>query len=148
MLTVIAGYTLLLGLNGALSDVQRRQQHRDLIQALVEQVSAGQAVPEAWKGIGLEVSLLAQGAYKPPRIQPASSGEQWLVSQQVVQLPSGEQRWLELRQNVTASLEQERSTQLLLVAAAGVSILFTSLLLRPVLRRGLVVPLDQLDQQL
>ncbi|QNI72728.1 two-component sensor histidine kinase domain protein [Synechococcus sp. NOUM97013] len=148
MLTVIAGYTLLLGLNGALSDLQRRQQHRDLIQALVEQVSAGQPVPEAWKGIGLEVSLLAQGADKPPRIQPAASGEQWLVSRRAVQLPSGEQRWLELRQNVTASLEQERTTQLLLVAAAGVSILFTSLLLRPVLRRGLVVPLDQLDQQL
>ena len=148
MLTVIAGYTLLLGLNGALSDLQRRQQHRDLIQALVEQVSAGQAVPEAWKGIGLEVSLLAQGADQQPRIQPAASGEQWLVSRRAVQLPSGEQRWLELRQNVTASLEQERRTQLLLVAAAGVSILFTSLLLRPVLRRGLVVPLDQLDQQL
>ena len=70
MLTVIAGYTLLLSLNGALSDVQRRQQHRDLIQALVEQVSAGQAVPEAWKGIGLEVSLLAQGADKRPAFSP------------------------------------------------------------------------------
>ena len=145
---MIAGYTLLLGLNGALSDLQRRQQHRHLIQALVEQVSAGQPVPEALNGVGLEVSLFAQGTDTQPRIQPASSGEQWLVSRRAVQLPSGEQRWLELRQNVTASLEQERTTQLLLVAAAGVSILFTSLLLRPVLRRGLVVPLDQLDQQL
>ena len=115
---------------------------------MVEQASAGQPVPEALNGVGLEVSLLAQGADKQPRIQPAASGEQWLVSRRAVQLPSGEQRWLELRQNVTASLEQERTTQLLLVAAAGVSILFTSLLLRPVLRRGLVVPLDQLDQQL
>ncbi|QNI49231.1 two-component sensor histidine kinase domain protein [Synechococcus sp. A15-60] len=148
MLTVIAGYTLLLGLNGALSDLQRRQQHRDLVQVLVQQASAGQPVPEPFEGVGLEVSLLAQGADQQPRIQPASSGEQWLVSRRAVQLPSGEQRWLELRQNVTASLEQERTTQLLLVAAAGVSILFTSLLLRPVLRRGLVVPLDQLDQQL
>ena len=145
---MIAGYTLLLGLNGALSDLQRRQQHRHLIQALVEQASAGQPVPEAWNGVGLEVSLLAQGADQQPRIQPAASGEQWLVSRRAVQLPSGEQRWLELRQNVTASMQQERTTQLLLVAAAGVSILFTSLLLRPVLRRGLVVPLDQLDEQL
>ena len=70
------------------------------------------------------------------------------MSRRAVQLPSGDEGWLELRQNVTGSLEQERTTQLLLVAAAGVSILFTSLLLRPVLRRGLVVPLDQLDQQL
>ena len=35
MLTVIAGYSLLLGLNSVLSDLQRRQLHRDLIQALV-----------------------------------------------------------------------------------------------------------------
>ena len=41
--------------------------------------------------------------------------------------------WLELRQNVTRSLQQERLSQLLLIAAAGVSILLTSLLLRPVL---------------
>ena len=57
-------------------------------------------------------------------------------------------RWLRLRQNVTQSLEQQRITHLLLIAAAGVSILFTSLLLRPVLRRGLVVPLNDFDQQL
>ena len=53
-----------------------------------------------------------------------------------------------MRQNVTQSLEQQRITGLWLIAAAGVSILFTSLLLRPVLRRGLVVPLNDFDQQL
>ena len=36
---------------------------------------------------------------------------------------------------------------MLLIAAAGVSILFTALLLRPVLCRGLIVPLDDLDHQ-
>jgi len=148
VLTVIAGYSLLLGLNSVLSDLQRRELHRDLIQTLVAQASAGQAVPEALNGVWLEVSLLSQGTSTEPRIQLAPSGEQWLVSRRAVQLPSGEEGWLELRQNVTGSLEQERTTQLLLVAAAGVSILFTSLLLRPVLRRGLVVPLDQLDQEL
>ena len=43
MLTVIAGYSLLLGLNSVLSDLQRRELHRDLIQTLVAQASAGQS---------------------------------------------------------------------------------------------------------
>jgi len=33
VLTVIAGYTVLLVINGALSDLQRRDQHRRLVQA-------------------------------------------------------------------------------------------------------------------
>jgi len=100
VLTVIAGYSLLLGLNSVLSDLQRRELHRDLIQTLVAQASAGQAVPEALNGVWLEVSLLSQGTSTEPRIQLAPSGEQWLVSRRAVQ------------------------------------------------RRGLVVPLDQLDQEL
>ena len=116
MLTVIAGYSLLLGLNSVLSDLQRRELHRDLIQTLVAQASAGQAVPEALNGVWLEVSLLSQGTSTEPRIQLAPSGEQWLVSRRAVQLPSGDEGWLELRQNVTGSLEQERTPQLLLVA--------------------------------
>jgi signal transduction histidine kinase len=49
---------------------------------------------------------------------------------------------------VTADLQQDRIDQLLLVAAAGGSMLFTALLLRLVLRRGLIVPLNTLRDQL
>lgn len=70
------------------------------------------------------------------------------MSRSPLRLASGELRWLELSQNVSASLEQQRLGQMLLIAAAGVLILFTALLLRPVLRRGLIVPLDDLDRQL
>ena len=49
---------------------------------------------------------------------------------------------------MSGSLKQQRLGQVLLIAAAGVLILFTALLLRRVLRRGLIVPLDDLDRQL
>lgn len=148
MLTVVAGYSVLLVLNGALSDLQRRQQHEQLVQSLARQAAVAQLDPVPLRSFGLEASLLAESSAQTPRLQRDVSGQQWLVSRQLLQLPSGEQRWLQLRQNVTSSLEQQRLAQLLLVAAAGLSILFTALLLRPVIRRGLLVPLDDFDQQL
>ena len=58
------------------------------------------------------------------------------VAQQSWSLPL-----VEVRQNITQQWRQDRTDQLLLVAAAGGSMLFTALLLRLVLQRGLMVPL-------
>ena len=54
---------------------------------------------------------------------------------------------LQVRQDVSDSLEYERNLELLLIAGAGVSTLFTALLLRAVLWRGLSLPLSQLSDQ-
>ena len=148
LLSVVAGYALLLVLNGSLSDFQRRQQHQRLFESVALQAKEAQVDPASLRRFGLKAYVLSYGPALKPRLEIGSNGTQWLVSRSPFQLASGETRWLELRQNVTSSLEQQRVTQLLLVAAAGVSILFTALLLRPVLRRGLVVPLKDLDQQL
>ncbi len=83
-----------------------------------------------------------------PQLQMFTGDQQWLVSRRRLPEPIDGLDWLELRQNVTRSLQQERLSQLLLIAAAGVSILLTSLLLRPVLYRGLVIPLNALVDQL
>ena len=148
LLTVVAGYILLLVLSSAFADLQRRERHQRLVQSLVPQAQAGRLDAVPLRSFGLQVSLLPLGPPQPPRLQTDSSGERWLVSTSRLSKAAGEQRWLELRQNVTRSLEQQRITRLLLIAAAGVSTLFTSLLLRPVLRWGLVVPLCDFDQQL
>ena len=148
LLTVVAGYTLLLVLSSAFADLQRRERHQRLVQALAQQVQAGRLDSVPLRSFGLEVTLLPFGPVVPPLLKTDASGEQWLVSKSRLSTANGEWRWLELRQNVTQSLEQQRITGLWLIAAAGVSILFTSLLLRPVLRRGLVLPLDDFDQQL
>ena len=148
LLTVVAGYVLLLALNGALADAQRRQQHQMLVEFVARQAKEAEVGPLSLRRFGLRADLLSYGPALKPRLETDPNGAQWFVSRSPLQLASGETRWLELRQNITSSLEQQRVMQLLLVAAAGVSILFTALLLRPVLRRGLVVPLKDLDQQL
>ncbi len=63
----------------------------------------------------------------------------WLVSAR-----SG----LELRQNITATQQAERNSALLLLAVAGFSSLVTSTLLQPVLRAGLMEPLEVLNRGL
>ncbi len=75
---------------------------------------------------------------QPPRLERVGS-QRWLVS-----AGGG----VELRQNVSATLEAERDGALLLVAVAGFSSLVTSTLLRPVLRAGLLEPLEVLSRAL
>ena len=145
---MIAGYGVLLLVNQALADLRRLEQHQSIVQALKNRAVSGSLDAAGLGSLGLDTSLSARGSALGPRLQRGAYGQQWLVSRSQLLLPSGEIRWLELRQNVTDSLEQQRMSQLLLIAAAGASILFTALLLRPVLRRGLVIPLDELDQQL
>ena len=142
MLAVIAGYTVLLVINGALADLQRREQHQRLVQALSSQAVSAQLDLVPLRQLGIKASLLVQSSSLEPELQTGARGEQWLVSRSPLKLASGERRWLEMHQNVSDSLEQQRMAQLLLIAAAGGSILLTALLLRPVLQRGLVVPLD------
>ena len=148
LLSVIAGYVLLLGVNAALGDLQRRQQHLKLAASLRQEALAGVLAEEPLRSLGVEARVLPEGDELRPSLRKGPSGQQWLVSRSIFEFANGERRFLELRQDVSLDLEQQHLAQLLLVAAAGVSILFTSLLLRPVLRRGLVVPLNDLDQEL
>ena len=148
LLSVIAGYVLLLVVNAALGDLQRKQQHLKWAASLLQEASSGGLEAGPLLSLGLEARVVPDGEQQPPTLQPGPSGQQWLLSRTSLQLPNNERRLLELRQDVTASLQQQQFAQMLLVAAAGASILFTSLLLRPVLRRGLVLPLNDLDQEL
>tara|TARA_B100001063_G_C16714646_1_gene529977 strand:+ start:137 stop:1420 length:1284 start_codon:yes stop_codon:yes gene_type:complete len=148
--SVIAGYIVLLMLYGALADQQRKQGHQQLVAALTQSIETAGSQPSSLPlpGMGVQASLLPSSPNLLPQLQAGTSDQHWLVSRTRLTLPSGELRNLQVRQNVSASIKQQRFNQLLLVGAAGVSILFTSLLLRLVLRRGLLQPLQDLDQQL
>lgn len=75
-------------------------------------------------------------------------GRNWLATRSSLVGPSAAPAGLLLVvTDVTAAAEHQRLTQLLLLASAGLTTLFTSGLLRLVLRRGLR-PLDQLSEQL
>jgi signal transduction histidine kinase len=138
-LAVLAGYGVLLVLNQGLEVLQRRAAHAQLVAAVRQDLDAGR------------LELPASGPLRLPggdQVRPApSSGRRPLRIERV-----GEQRWLvssraglEVRQNITAALQAQRRGQWLLVAVAGFSSLITSALLRPVLRDGLLQPLEVLS---
>jgi signal transduction histidine kinase len=71
-----------------------------------------------------------------------------LESVSPLMLRDGLPRGMLLRQDVTDAISQQNLSLQLLAAAAGASAMLTGLLLRPVLRLGLVQPLQTLSDQL
>ena len=158
LLAVLAGYSLLLLFNQQLAGLQRQAAHSQLVEQLEAELqsrarSREQLLPllDAALLPGLQLQLLPPGqgtAAGPAAAQESSDGQEWLVSQLPLAQVDGSPDTLQIRQNVTASVRQEWLAFWLLVVAAGMSSLFTSGLLRLVLQRGLVQPLQEFTAQL
>ncbi len=141
-LAVLAGYGVLLLLNQGLQALQRRAAHDQLVAVVRQELDSGRLELPVSGALRLpggdEVRRVSPSSPRGPRIERIGS-QRWLVCAR-----SG----LEVRQNITAALESERRGQFLLLAVAGFSSLLTSALLRPVLRNGLLQPLEGLSQAL
>ena len=157
LLAVVAGYSLLLLFNQQVARLQRAQAHRDLVAQVAADLSAKartrqqlqRLLPDVWApGLRLQVLWPAPPANPAVADGTLRVGDQALVSQVPLALADGSRVVLQLEQNVAASIQQERLAFWLLVVAAGLSSLFTSALLRLVLRRGLVRPLAEFTAQL
>lgn len=155
LLAVLAGYAVLLVVNQTLAGLQRRQDHEQLVAELQRSLPGRRlqlprlvAERPELGALGLEVTLQPEGTPQPLRLRSDHRGQQWLESTSPFTSAEGHRLNLRLRQNVTASVQREWAGQLLLIAAAGSTSLFTSGLLRLVLRRGLVQPLERLAGQL
>ena len=148
LLTVTAGYALLFVINTGFADAQRRENHQRLASSLLLQLRSATPPALPFQSETLQIRLLSGGPELVPQQQSVAGGEQWLVSRRRVSTVQGDRGWLELRQNISHSLAQERFSQLLLIAVAGGSILLMFVVLRLVLRRGLELPLQELDHQL
>ena len=146
LLAVIAGYALLLGVNRSLNQAHRLEDHRQLVEALRSSPSALEQAQQADAAFGLITLLEPYGAEQAP-LQRQQAGRTWLESRTLLQWAGDSERILLLRQDITNSVERQQQFQLLLIASAGSSLLFTGLLLRLVLWRGLVLPLQQLNGQ-
>ena len=145
LLAVIAGYALLLGVNRSLNQAHRLEDHRQLVEALRSSPSALEQAQQADAAFGLITLLEPYGAEQAPL---TSTGRTYLAGKShpaAVARRFGED--LLLRQDITNSVERQQQFQLLLIASAGSSLLLTGLLLRLVLWRGLVLPLQQLNGQ-
>ena len=152
LVAVLAGYGLLLAVGAGLMALERRQAHSQLVEALAASLRSGSAV-ENEQALARYRPLGIQAWLEPPQpaepIQLLGSGSQrWLQSSTPLKLENGQPFNLLVRQNVSQSLQRQRQLLLLLLAAAGLASLFTSALLRPVLRRGLVAPIEALCQRL
>lgn len=148
LLTVIAGYSLLFAVQTSLAERERQLLHQELVNQLVEsylQSWDAEALPLA---PGLELAVGPAGALFDPQRTIGPKSDYWLESR--VRLLPGQQRsaTLTVRQNITSALQHQRTLQLLLIAAAGLSVLLTAALLRVVLWRGLSVPLRDLQREL
>ena len=146
LLAVIAGYALLLGVNRSLNQAQRLDDHRQLVETLRTSGSALEQAQQADAAFGLVAQLVPAGAEQAP-LQFQQGGRTWLESRTLLQRAGDVERTLVLRQDITESLQRQQKFQLLLIASAGSSMLLTALLLRVVLWRGLVLPLQQLNGQ-
>jgi two-component system, OmpR family, sensor kinase len=160
LLAVLAGYSLLLLFNQQLAGLQRNAAHRQLAEQLTAELSRRASERRQLEPL-LEAALLpgwrlqllqpwassASAPAAPPALE-SRGGQEWLVSQLPLALADGSRTTVLVEQNVTASVQQERLAFWLLVVAAGVASLFTSALLRLVVRRGLVQPLAEFTTQL
>ena len=159
LLAVLAGYSVLLLVNQQLAGLQREVVYLQLVKQLATDLQSRARIREQLQPLldgallpGLQLQLLPpRQAPNPAGAPPAfeSRGDQdWLVSQLPLSLKDGSAATLLVEQNVTASVQQERLAFWLLAVAAGVSSLFASGLLRLVLQRGLVQPLQEFTNQL
>ncbi|MFM7087286.1 MAG: sensor histidine kinase [Cyanobium sp.] len=154
VLAVLAGYTALVVLTVSLNRISRRQDHQVLIDrisvALIQRVRSAsefEAVARRLLLPGLEVRLMPAGPEQSPRLR-WSDTQVMLESISPLILRDGLPRSMLLRQDVSDSLAQQNLSLQLLAAGAGASAMLTGLLLRPVLRIGLVQPLQTLNDQL
>jgi signal transduction histidine kinase len=157
LLAVLAGYGILLMFNQVLAREQRLQSHNAVTARVLSIVATRAKTPEealeaARQAVLPDMRVSIVGAADRPlstseQAEQDNEGRQWLVSTATLQLVHGPAVSLRIEQDVSASVAQERQTFWLLVAAAGASSLFTGTLIRVVLNRGLVKPLDAFSQQ-
>lgn len=150
LLAILAGYALLLVVGAGLTALERRQTHRQLVEELSDQIKTNRwTVQSSGKLSLLGVNVWTESGYRPtPTRIRHNRGQIYLESRRRLNWPGHPPQLLVVSQDVTKSIRRERTLQLLLVAAAGSASLFTSILLRPVLRHGLVSPISDLCQQL
>jgi signal transduction histidine kinase len=149
LLAVLAGYSLLFAVSRGIAEADRLDRHQQLVATFSRELQSGQLQLPLPSGLGVEARWSSAASEAPPSLVKRPNGSVWLVSRTA--FPStgnGLQRALEVRQNITASLQRGQRELLLLIAAAGGSVLFTSGLLRLVIWRGLILPMARLTTEL
>ena len=138
---MVAGYSLLFAVSRVFVESERLERHQQLVALLADGLRDGRVTLPLAQGLGVEAQWIQTRLVDPPQTIRSADGRVWLISRTRLRAPSQEASVLEVRQDITASVDRNQRDLLLLIAVAGGSMLFTSLLLRLVIWRGLIQPL-------
>ena len=130
LLAVVAGYVALFAFGSSLAEAERLDRHQRLVAQIRSGYQKGSLSLPLSPGLGVEAALVpGESGQESPTLH-FIDGASWLTSRsRLPSLPSM-QGVLEVRQNITASIQSQRRDELLLIAAAGMSLLLVSLLFR------------------
>ena len=160
LLAILAGYSLLLLFSQGLLKLHRDESHRLLVEQLRLSLQSRRQSKQELQKISnlfnknklLRVQLLTSPAKKADQTVNykyiIDSGQPWLRSIVSIYDENGIQRQLIVDQNITPYSKEKQKIIWLFIAAGGASALFSSLLMRLVLQRGLRQPIDELSTQL
>ena len=144
----MAGHTALFAFGSSLADAERSERHQRLVNQIRNGLSTGALSLPLPQGFGVQAALVPGDSRDASPTLRLIDGAYWLTSRTPVPSLAASNGLLEVRQNITASIQSQRRDHLLLIAAAGMSLLLVSLLFRVVLWRGLIKPLQHLADEL
>ena len=144
LLAVVAGYTALFAFGSFLANAERLERHQRLVDQIRNGLSTGELSLPLPQGFGVQAALAPADSRNESPTLRLVDGSYWLTSRSALPSLAASNALMEVRQNITASIQSQRRDQLLLIAAAGMSLLLVSLLFRVVLWRGLIKPLQSL----
>ena len=148
LLAVVAGYTALFAFGSSLADAERLERHQRLVNQIRNGLTTGALSLPLPQGFDVQAALVPGVSRDALPTLRLINGSYWLTSRSTLPSLDASNALLEVRQNITASIQSQRRDQLLLIAAAGMSLLLVSLLFRLVLWRGLINPLQSLADKL
>jgi signal transduction histidine kinase len=140
-MAVVAGYTALFAFGSSLADAERLDRHQRLVNQIRNGLITGALSLPLPQGFDVQAALVPGVSCDASPTLRLINGSYWLTSRSTLPSLTASNALLEVRQNITASIQSQRRDQLLLIAAAGMSLLLVSLLFRVVLWRGLITPL-------
>ena len=145
---MVAGYSLLFAVSRGFVEAERLDRHQQLVVSLADGLGDGQVTLPLPPGLGVEAQWIQTRLVDPPQTIRSADGRVWLISRTPLDALSQQASVLEVRQDITASVARSQRDLLLLIAVAGGSVLFTSALLRLVIWRGLLQPLQGFTREL
>ena len=145
---MVAGYSLLFAVSRGFVESERLDRHQQLVASLSQGLRDGRVTLPLPQGLGVEAHWANNGFADPAQTTRTADGRVWLISRTRLSAQSQYAPVLEVRQDITASVQRSQRDLLLLIAVACASMLLTSALLRLVIWRGLLQPLRGFAREL